>query len=76
MIQHPFLIGIYSCDLFSVSGIFIKNSVKNVLIASETSIEIPFDLIYKDQLLILVHTIKDLYGNEMLFYSTPLFMRN
>ena len=76
MIQHPFLIGIYSCDIFSVSGIFMKNSVKNVLIASEASQEIPFDPMYKDQLLILVHTIKDLYGNEMLFYSTPLFMRN
>jgi hypothetical protein len=75
-IKHPFYIGSYSCDVFNTSGLYIKNIIKEYLQPSEGLIEVPKDEELTDQILILLHTVKDLHGTSILHVLTPFFMRN
>lgn len=75
-IKHPFFIGSYSCDAYSISGLFIKNILKELLIPSNGIVQIHDDAELIDQLLILLHTVKDIQGTTILHALTPIIMRN
>lgn len=75
-IKHPFYIGSYSCDAYSISGLFIKNILKELLLPSNGKVQIPDDAELIDQLLILLHTVKDIQGTTILHALTPIIMRN
>jgi len=75
-IKHPFYIGSYSCDVFSTSGLYIKNIIQELLLPSEGQIHIPEDAELYDQIVILLHTVKDLHGTSILHVLTPILMRN
>ena len=75
-IIQPFIIGVYSCDAYSHNGLFIKNIISGKLLPSESTIELPLDPLLENQLIILLHTVRDFHGSRICYELTPVVMRN
>lgn len=75
-IQHPFTIGVYSCDIFTLDGLFVTSIIMDKLISGESICTLPESNEISPSVYILLHTIRDFYGTEIIQGVSPFIKRN
>ncbi|MFM8840202.1 MAG: hypothetical protein ACKOFB_03780, partial [bacterium] len=74
-VQQPFELAIYSCDVFSESGVFLENLIHGELISEHSIITIPQLPELIDQTVIVRHIIKNFHDDSYLYKCMPFIMR-
>jgi len=75
-IQHPFSIGIYTCDVYTLDGYFVTSIIMEKLIPSEHILSLDGISSLHSSVYILLHKVKDYYGDERFMTITPCIKRN
>jgi hypothetical protein len=75
-INHPFTIGIYSCDLYSIDGYFIQRIINDKLISAVADISLHELSWIASSAYILRHNVKDFYGSQSVSKLTTYIKRN
>jgi len=75
-IQHPYSIGVYSCDVFTLDGYFLQSIIMDKIITSDHTF--PFDGVpsLNSSIYILRHRVRDYYGFDSFIAITPFIKRN
>ena len=74
-IEHPFTIGVYSCDVYTLDGLFITSIIKDKLISGESICSIPESSELSSSVYLLLHTVRNFHGSEILEGITPFIKR-
>ena len=75
-ILHPFTIGIYSCDLYSLDGFYIKSIIMDKLISGEETYTLPDLAEITPSAYVLMHIVRDYYGTEIIRGISTFIKRN
>lgn len=74
-VQQPFELALYSCDVFSESGVFLENLIHGELISEHSIITIPQLPELINQTVIVRHIIKNFHDDSYLYKCMPFIMR-
>ncbi len=75
-IEHPFTIGIYSCDVYTLDGVFVISLIMDKLISGEYICPLPESNELSPSIYVLLHTIRDYYGSDTLQGVSTFIKRN
>lgn len=75
-IIHPFTIGIYSCDMYTLDGFHVQSIIVEKLISGDDIYSLPVIVDISPSAYILVHTIRNYFGTDTLREITPFIKRN